>query len=279
MTQGFVNAQNITLPLAVSQGGTGVTTSTGTGSVVLSNSPTITTPKIAQVNDVTNNTPSAGLVSPAGGVNYITLSGQVTGAAPEAQATGSDTNIGINLRAKGTGGFALISAATTQPLTVYNGTSSQHSTTFAFSNTAAAQTVTFPDASGTVAFTSDIPAAATQANQETATSTTTYVSPGRQQFHPSAAKWWVVYTATPTLTTSYNVSSISSAGTGLTTVNFTTSFSSADYSIAGVSNTASAAYFVFVEARNTGSCQLQAVRSSTEAGTAAAVTACGFGDQ
>lgn len=150
MTQGFVNAQNITLPLAVSQGGTGVTTSTGTGSVVLSTSPTITTPKIAQVNDVTNNTPSAGLVSPAGGVNYITLSGQVTGAAPEAQATGSDTNIGINLRAKGTGGFALISAATTQPLTVYNGTSSQHSTTFAFSNTSASRTVTFPDSTGTV---------------------------------------------------------------------------------------------------------------------------------
>lgn len=46
MTQGFVNAQNITLPLAVSQGGTGVTTSTGTGSVVLSTSPTLTTPNI-----------------------------------------------------------------------------------------------------------------------------------------------------------------------------------------------------------------------------------------
>ena len=35
---------------------------------------------------------------------------------------------------------------------------------------------------------------ATQANQETATSTTTIVTPGRQQFHPSAAKAWVMLT-------------------------------------------------------------------------------------
>ena len=44
MAQGFINSQNITLPLAVAQGGTGVGTSTGTGSTVLSTSPTLVTP-------------------------------------------------------------------------------------------------------------------------------------------------------------------------------------------------------------------------------------------
>lgn len=43
MAQGFINAQNIALPLAVAQGGTGVTTSTGTNKVVLSTAPTFDT--------------------------------------------------------------------------------------------------------------------------------------------------------------------------------------------------------------------------------------------
>lgn len=73
--------------------------------------------------------------------------------------------------------------------------------------------------------------AATQSDQETATSTTTFVSPGRQQFHPSAAKFWcsLKYSAgVPTLRSggSYNVSSLTDNNTGDFTVNFTTSFSS-----------------------------------------------------
>jgi hypothetical protein len=178
MSQGFTSALN--LPLPVASGGTGVTTSTGTGSTVLSNSPTLVTPSL----------------------------GVATG-------------------------------------TSFNG----------------------------------LTGAATQADQETASSTTTYVSPGRQQYHPSAAKFWVVYTSTPTLTTSYNVSSISNVGTGLVQVNFTTAFSSADYSIAGLSNTASSNSLVFVQARNTGSCQLQVTLANTGAAQAKDVTACGFGDQ
>ncbi len=49
---------------------------------------------------------------------------------------------------------------------------------------------TFQAVTGTVALSADIPAAAAQSDQETATSTTTYVSPGRQQYHPSATKAW-----------------------------------------------------------------------------------------
>jgi len=80
-------------------------------------------------------------------------------------------------------------------------------------------------------------AAATQAEQETGSSTTVYVSPGRQQYHVSAAKAWVVFTSvtSTSASASYNVSSLTDNGTGDTTVNFTTSFSSANFAI-GISS-------------------------------------------
>lgn len=73
--------------------------------------------------------------------------------------------------------------------------------------------------------------AATQSDQETATSTTTYVSPGRQQFHPSAAKVWIKCDAAGSIQASYNVTSITDDGTGLVTVTIATDFSSANYAI------------------------------------------------
>lgn len=73
--------------------------------------------------------------------------------------------------------------------------------------------------------------AAAQADQETATSTTTYVSPGRQQNHPSAAKAWVNFNGAGTIAIrgSYNVSSITDNGAGDYTVVFTTAMSSANF--------------------------------------------------
>jgi hypothetical protein len=73
------------------------------------------------------------------------------------------------------------------------------------------------------------PSAAVQADQEAASSTTVYTSPGVQQYHPSAAKAWVAWGVTSTIDVSYNVSSITDNGTGDWTVNFSTSFSSANY--------------------------------------------------
>lgn len=72
---------------------------------------------------------------------------------------------------------------------------------------------------------------ATQADQETGTSTTTFVSPGRQQYHPSAAKAWVSIDGTGTvgINASYNVSSITDNATGSYTVNLSTSFSGTNY--------------------------------------------------
>ena len=70
---------------------------------------------------------------------------------------------------------------------------------------------------------------ATQANQETATSTTTLVTSGRQQYHPSAAKAWIKCDQTGTISVSYNVASIADTGAGVVTVTLTTAFSSSNY--------------------------------------------------
>ena len=74
-------------------------------------------------------------------------------------------------------------------------------------------------------------AAAVQADQETATSTTTFVSPGVQQFHPSAAKGWIKTDQAGTINASYNVTSIADTGTGILTINWATDFSTANYTI------------------------------------------------
>jgi len=52
MTQGYTN--QIPIPLPVSKGGTGGTSSTGSGNVVLANSPTISTPDLVGVIDASN---------------------------------------------------------------------------------------------------------------------------------------------------------------------------------------------------------------------------------
>lgn len=88
-----------------------------------------------------------------------------------------------------------------------------------------------------IALAATIIPAATQADQETATSNTVAVTPGRQQFHPSAAKAWVKFAGSAvngaqTINASYNVSGVSRTGAGLYTVSFTTAFSSTDYAAA-----------------------------------------------
>ena len=77
--------------------------------------------------------------------------------------------------------------------------------------------------------------AATQAEMEAGTSTITASTPGRQQYHPSAAKAWVNYDQTGTLTVnaSYNVTSVTDTDTGKATVNWDVDFSSANYAVVG----------------------------------------------
>lgn len=77
--------------------------------------------------------------------------------------------------------------------------------------------------------------AATQTQMEAASSTTTFVSPGRAQYHPSAAKAWakIANSGVPALSQSYNVSSVTDNGVGDFTINFSTAFSAATYCYQG----------------------------------------------
>ncbi len=72
---------------------------------------------------------------------------------------------------------------------------------------------------------------ATQANQEAETAKKVVTS-DIQHFGPSAAKCWAyvtVATGTPTLQTSYNITSITDSGVGLLTVTIATDFSSVNW--------------------------------------------------
>lgn len=88
------------------------------------------------------------------------------------------------------------------------------------------RTYTLPDADFTFI------QAATQAEMESASSTTTAVSPGRAQYHPGVAKVWAYITVsggTPSLDASHNVTSITDTSAGNVTVTIATDFSSANY--------------------------------------------------
>lgn len=75
----------------------------------------------------------------------------------------------------------------------------------------------------------NIATAATQADQETGTSTTSFVTPGRQQFHASAAKAFVSFTLTGSIERGYNVTSVTDTSSSVKAINFTTAFSDAFY--------------------------------------------------
>lgn len=108
-------------------------------------------------------------------------------------------------------------------------TSTGGSSTFAGTLTGN-RTYTFPDADYT------IPVQAVQAGIEAETNQDTYIPPDLMKFHPGIAKAWVkfAYTAgAPVASASYNISSLTDSATGEATINFTTSFSSANYAAVG----------------------------------------------
>ena len=100
------------------------------------------------------------------------------------------------------------------------------------SSGSAANLTGFPAASDTAAGVIEI---AVQSEMETGTDTTRAVVPGRQHFHPSAAKAWVQFNGTGTvaIALSHNVGSITDNGVGDYTVNFNTAFSSVSYAVGG----------------------------------------------
>lgn len=98
--------------LDVANGGTGVTTSTGTGSVVLSNSPTLVTPALG--------TPSSGVVTNLTGTASININGTVGATTP---TTGAFTTINASSTSTLTGNVGIGNPPTNDALRV-SGTAS-----------------------------------------------------------------------------------------------------------------------------------------------------------
>ncbi len=102
-----------------------------------------------------NGLPLFQFVTAPGSVNYLGLANSATGQGPTFAVLGTDANAGLFFLMRGTGQFVIDSANPT-PFTINSGTLFQHTSNFIFANTAATRNITFPDASGTVAFTSGI---------------------------------------------------------------------------------------------------------------------------
>jgi hypothetical protein len=131
-------------------------------------------------------------------------------------------------------------------------------------------------------------AIATQAEMEAGTSLVTTVSPGRQHFHPSAAKFWSIDSVSATVA-NYNLTSITDNGVGLHTYTIATDFSSVNWaamcSVCNLDATIDAAADGFLAMFANASQTAGAIQMITkaEAGTAAAdgqfFYVVGFGDQ
>jgi hypothetical protein len=122
---------------------------------------------------------------------------------------------------------------------------------------------------------------ASQAQQETGTATDVYTSPGTQQYHESACKAWVKFTgSTGAITASYNVTSVTRNSAGDYTINFTTAFSSADYSAAAIASNSTSAYIMSVgTGGNAPTTTALRIQNPLAANDSASVYVACFGDQ
>lgn len=125
--------------------------------------------------------------------------------------------------------------------------------------------------------------AATQAQQETGTVVTAPVTPGRQQYHPSAAKVWCNWQfGGTTIDLSYNMSSITDSAVGVAILNFNVGFSSSVFVACPAIFGSGQAYVLNVSSAAAGSVtvkQYNAMATSTTVdGEGRAYCAC-FGDQ
>jgi hypothetical protein len=139
--------------LAVADGGTGVSTSTGTTNVVLSNSPTIVTPVIATINDANGNE-SLVLQALAAATDYIAIrNGKDTQDPPHIYSAGASTNVGMHLQPKGSGLVTISDGTVTDKQLRFSpaGSASSTSTILATSSTVS-RTITLPDATGTLLY-------------------------------------------------------------------------------------------------------------------------------
>lgn len=88
-------------------------------------------------------------------VNHLNIGNSATTSPVFLQADGSDTNIAIQYVTKGIGSHNFYTNATSGQLLFLSGPAYNHTTQFNFPNSAASRTITYQDASGTLAFLGD----------------------------------------------------------------------------------------------------------------------------
>ena len=221
------------------------------------------------------------LDSIATAVNHFTIKNSAANNAVELLAIGDDTNISMTFIAQGTGVYNFSGTSTTSTnISLYENTANGTNAIGikAPASIASNRTITLTDEDITLSV-------STQAEMETGTSLTDFVTPGRMQNHPGVAKFWVHIdeTGTPSVTNSHNVAGITDTATGRIQIGITTDFSSVAYSIAGTAgddDAAGVALFVYLDgAQAAGSVD---VAIETDAGAltdADYVSVIGFGDQ
>ena len=131
---------------------TSIASQTGTGSTfVVSGSPTITTPVIAQINDASGNE-TLKLASIASAVNEVTIENAATGNAVHISATGGDASVGLHLAGKGASGYVNVQDSTDATKRImFNASGGTTNTRTMLSSTQTVdRTLSLPDATDTL---------------------------------------------------------------------------------------------------------------------------------
>ena len=176
------------------------------------------------------NSTSAIQVTAQGGTRTILTAN--AGAPAWSAAPIINTSVQIGVVSSTTGTLSLANSASANLTTLQAGNATEANTyVWPADGGAANQVLTTDGATPTTALswgTAGI-AAATQAEMESASSTTAAATPGRTHYHPGVAKYWVHFNIDGTINTSYNTTSITDTAAGDHTVNIGTDFSGASW--------------------------------------------------